>query len=290
METDVAMGNLYSELLTMATYDTMEALTPSEVAALERELGRDWRTQLLTPISQPMTLRNGTILGQGGGKRGGDSCPFALRVVARILLLSLVSLCLMSALAPYVPSAVAAANPYWVAAQGYAADVAGLAMECPIGIGVPVWKNTMCSQYGLVLRRLQSDMLDTVRQMMGILRDAKSLAAFGMLTLGQVYAFARNLVRTGDGVIIASLDAICTLLRSVGWKRAPAATSASTAGPATTVTLTLDPDQLATLQQLLLLSATQFKVQGKQDGGAFAWPRKTRRTAKKKAAETKSRR
>lgn len=69
------MTQLLTDLTSMIAIDLVNDLSPSEVQHMKRELGPNWKEQLLTPVMQPITLRSGTVLKLTGGNA--TSCRWA---------------------------------------------------------------------------------------------------------------------------------------------------------------------------------------------------------------------
>lgn len=261
------LGLLINEVFTLAAYDALGDLQPHEAAALERELGANWQEQLLSPITQPMTLRSGKILQpvSGGG------CPLAIRFLARVILTAFLTLTLMVILQPYVPSAVAASSQTWSAVQVYGKQGMELLQSCPVGVGQNLLTHNLCGKYYMFLQELQFHTLDTIAKLSATFSAVATGTSALTFSMARAYAFVRAIVRTGDVIVMSALDAICYPLQAlvrVGYRPADA-------------TGTLSPEQKRAVEMLMIAMANEYREQSKQNGGAF-YARKRRPSPKRK--------
>lgn len=267
---DMDVGVLVSEVMTLAAYDTLAELEPGEMAALQRELGDDWAEQLLTPVTQPMTLRSGRILA------GGGDCPLAVRFLARVLVLTFLTLAVMAAIQPYVPAALAASSQAWAAAKAYGSDAWSMAKSCPVGIDQRLWKNMLCGKYYEFLRELQYNTASTISQMSEVFRNVSVGVGASAFTMARVYSFVRWFVRSSDQAYMVVLGGVCTAI--AGLFRL-GARSAPTSAPAPAVGVpVMSAEEVAALQTFMLQLATSFQAATKVSGGAFRLRRTRKRT------------
>lgn len=248
-------GPVLYDLLTLSAYDAMNDLSPSEVATLNRDLGKDWQQNLMSAITQPMTLRSGTVLVGGRKEQKGSGCPVAVRFVARVVIVTFVTMMLMAALHPFVNPALVAGNQAWAAAKVFAGQAWALSKSCPVGTHVDVWQNVLCGGYSQILKELQYNTFATVQKLTELFRNMGLGAGALTISLNGIYAFVRGLVRTGDSLVLGSLDVVCALLLGT-----IAVATRSRAKASTTIDLSrLTPDQVQVLQDLLAKAARDFK-------------------------------
>lgn len=250
-----ALNMVISEVMTIAAYDTLGDLKPSEQATLKRELGDDWQAQLLTPVVQPLTLRSGRMLVGGG-------CSVAFRYFARVVLTTWMVMSLMAMLVPYVPATLAASNQMWVGAQAFARTAWNMSQSCPVGFGQTLTNNMMCGKFAQLLEKLHYATWETLQQISQIFAYTATGVASTQYVMTRVYAFVRSFVTTGDATYVAVLDWVCDALS----KRPPASTA--TKKPAMVADVT--DEQARQLTALLEAMAVAYRQQTQVKGGAFA--------------------
>lgn len=213
MDQKTALNSVLHELFTLAAYDNIMELSSDEVATLNRSLGADWQQQLLTPITQPITLRSGKVVGKSSLMFGGG-CPVVIKYFAKTLLVVYLTFSLLLAIQPIVVAHQHEINQVWIATQGYAKEVLSLYNSCPTGMNEPLWKNILCGSYAQVLKEVHYNTLDTVVKITNILGGASMGLSFANTTMAQVYSFVKFFVRRGDAAYSGALDAMCDIISS----------------------------------------------------------------------------